>query len=297
MLTSNFKLMAAGLLAVLASTTLYAQSTPIKVERYDDADDYLPSAERKNTTGQRLFLRQQDGEELFKALSPRNVTIDVVSKIPSDADMGVVLLVGGTSVLSIVNDKLDRSFSFQTRTRDMWWPHKIATFVVDAPSDRLGKDGIQDAAWRAGTQHEQDLRAVLQAIGERFKNPLVIHGHSNGAVSAAAVARIGPPQVKAIVYSSASHFRRNTNLIYEVEHSVPLVFVQHRKDVCNGSPTSEFETLQRLIKAQAKQTIWMEGGATPFSGPCGPYAQHSFIGIEKQTIEQTATALRAIVKP
>jgi len=90
-----------------------ANADPIQVPRYDDADDFLPAMEQKNSNGIRLFLKQQPGEELFKVLTPRNVTVDVISQIPSSAEFGVVFLLGGTSVLSIQNEKLDRSFSFQ----------------------------------------------------------------------------------------------------------------------------------------------------------------------------------------
>ena len=209
---ASLKTLALCALVLLGFT---ANAEPIQVPRYDDADDFLPSMEQKNSNSIRLFLNQQPGEELFKVLTPRNVTIDIISQIPAAAEFGVVFLLGGTSVLSIQNGKLDRSFSFQPRSRDYWWEHKVATFVVDAPSDKLDKAGIADARWRAGQDHQSDLKAVLDAISSRFTGPIVVHGHSNGALSVANAAMLNHSSVKAYVYSSGSHYKRPTTIIYD----------------------------------------------------------------------------------
>jgi hypothetical protein len=89
---------------------------PIQVPRYDDADEFLPTAQARNREGIRLVLPQQPGEILFKVLTPRNVTVDVVARYATSDVAAVILLPGGTGVLSIVNDRLDRSFNFQSRS-------------------------------------------------------------------------------------------------------------------------------------------------------------------------------------
>lgn len=282
------------LLSVFVAISAVAQ--PVKVDRYDDADEYLPTAEKRNKNNIRLFLRQQDSEQIFKVLTPRNVTVDVVAHVPADAEHGVVFLLGGTSVLSIANDKLDRSFSFQPRSRDYWWKHKFATFLVDAPSDRLGKDGIQDTVWRAGKDHATDLRAVIDAIGEKFKGPLVIHGHSNGATSLANVAKQNLPNVKGFVYSSAAHKQRGAELIYEVDHNAPVLFVHHKNDTCRVSPFSSLPELQEKVRANEKKMLIVEGGIESMSGACGPFAPHSFVGQEASTIDDIVAQLRLLIK-
>ena len=77
-------------LLMTSSIAIFAQ--PVKSARYDDADDYLPKAEQRNKNNIRLFLRQQDGEELIKVISPRNVTVDLIAKIPADAEYAVIFL-------------------------------------------------------------------------------------------------------------------------------------------------------------------------------------------------------------
>lgn len=272
-----------------------ALAQPIQVPRYDDADEYLPSAQKRNKENARLFLQQQPGEELFKVASPRNVLVDVVANAPKDADFGVVILLGGSGVLSIVNERLDRSFSFQPRTRDYWWANKMATFIVDAPSDRLGKDGISDVSWRAGPEHRTDLKAVLDEVSKRFAGPLVVFGHSNGAHSLGNLAGLSIPNVKAYLFSSPAHFKAGSAALNQVQYKLPTLVFAHRKDACGSAPAREVEGFFAGLKADQKKLIWMEGGFDPISGACGPFAPHSYFGIEKQTIDAMASEIRKVV--
>jgi hypothetical protein len=275
---------------------LALSAQPIQVPRYDDADEYLPQAERRNKSGIRLFLRQQEGEELVRVASPRNVTVDVIARMPPDAEMGVVFFLGGTSVLSIVNERLDRSFSFQPRSRDAWWQQRFATFLVDAPSDRLGKAGIEDAVWRTGTDHARDLQAVLDEIARRFKGRLVLHGHSNGAVSLSTAAQLHHPQVRAYMMSGAAHQQPGGERIQQVEYTAPVLLVQHRNDTCRVSSHAAFEAWQSRIRAPLKKVLLVEGGIEAMSGPCGPFAAHSFVGQEATTIQDAIGLLKSMIR-
>lgn len=276
------------ILTTLLAISLQTFAQPIKVNRFDDADEFLPKAEQRNKNNIRLFLRQQDEESLFKVYSPRNVTVDVISNIPETAEYGVIFLLGGTSVLSIVNERLDRSFSFQPRSRDYWWKNKFATFLVDAPSDRLDKNGIGDTIWRTGKDHQADLNAVILEIEKRFKKPLVIHGHSNGAISNANIAQLKNPSVKAFIYSGAAFLARGADTLSRVEHSVPVLIIHHRVDKCSVSPSNGVTNFVERINAPLKFTLWVEGGVDAMSGDCGPFAPHSFIGREEATINLAA---------
>jgi len=291
-----FRPIALALAATLLMCSVTFAAEPIQVPRYDDADDYLPPAEKRNKDNIRLLLKQQDGEEIFKVTSPRNVLIDVVAKVPQDANAAVVMLLGGNGVLSIVNNKLDRSFSFQPRSRDYWWAQKFATFVVDAPSDRLGREGIQDAKWRSGAEHRADLQAVLDEIGRRFSGPIVIFGHSNGAISLGNVASLSNPKVKAYVFTSPAHFKPNTEILREVEYKAPVLLFEHTKDACPESRSKDTQPFFNALKAQAKELFWVDGGNTPISGPCGPFAFHSYFGIEKATVDRMTTEIRSAIK-
>lgn len=289
------RLLACAFIGLFGTAAQAQTSEPIKMDRYDDADDYLPGLERKNSKGIRLFLRQQANEQLVKVITPRNVTIDIIEHMPDDAELGVVFLLGGTSVLSIQNERLDRSFSFQPRSRDYWWEHKVATFLIDAPSDRLGKEGIGDAKWRAGPAHQADLKAVLDHISQRFGKPLVVHGHSNGALSIANMAGLNHPSVSAYVYSSASHYNRPTTIVYDTMHTAPVLFVQHKNDTCKVSATSVVEQLIQRVKAPRKETLLVEGGIEAMSDTCGGFAPHSFVGMEAEVIRQQIPRIKQMI--
>lgn len=170
-------------------TVAFAQGKAlITVPRYDDADEFLPAAERRNVEGVKLVLKQQLGEETFTAVSERSVSIKIVSKIPDGAKAGVVLFVGGSSVLSMGNDgKLDRSFSFTSRSREFYWPLGYATFLVDAPSDHLDREGLTPQ-FRNTPEFAKDIQAVIALISTKFNKPLYAVGHSNGAAAVAALA-------------------------------------------------------------------------------------------------------------
>jgi hypothetical protein len=288
-----------ALAVLVGGAAIEAHAQPVRVDRYDDADEFLPQAERRNRDSVRLFLRQQESEEVFEVITPRNVAVSVVARVPKDlkdARFAVVMLLGGTSVLSISNGRLDRSFSFQTRSRDHWWPHGAATFVVDAPSDRLDRAGIQDPFWRAGIEHRADLGAVLDAIRLRFPGPLVIHGHSQGAVSAANLASLAPAGVVAYVYSGAAHDQNGAEVLVTTEHGAPVIVVQHRDDSCVVSRTRRLSLFTDRLRATDRKILLFEGGSGAISGACGPFSPHSFFGIEKQVIDSVAAQVGSLLK-
>jgi len=49
---------------------------------------------------------------------------------------------------------------------------------------------------------------------------------------------------------------------------------------------SEFDRLVDKVKAPKKMVLMGEGGVTPMSGACGPFAPHSFVGMEQAIIDQ-----------
>jgi predicted esterase len=269
------------------------QSTPTVVQRYDDADEFLPQAERRNSDGVRLYLRQQSGEETFDVLTPRNVLVKIVGRIPEGARKGVLLFTGGSGVLSIGGDnKLDRSFAFLNRTRDTWWDLGFATFVVDAPSDKLDKSGI-DSRFRAGSDYAKDLVAVIDAVKKRFSEPLFAVGISNGAISVANAASRATGALSGYVLISPAHYRNSGGeLIAGAQYDKPVWIVASHNDECSVSPSREYEALARNISAPSVDFQWIDGGKRPISGPCGPFSAHSLFGIEGEAIRAIAARMK-----
>jgi hypothetical protein len=280
--------------SALFGFAVHAQDPVVKsVPRYDDADEYLPQAVKRNREGARLFLRQIPEEVTLTATSDRNVSIKIIARIPDDAKIGVILLVGGTSVLSIgPDDKLDRSFNYTSRSRDFWWSQGIATFLVDAPSDHLDKDGVSPK-FRATADFSTDMRAVIKLIAGKFDKPLHAIGHSNGAIAIAAVASLNEPAISSYVLVSPAYMALGGGeKITQVKYGKPVLIVEHRQDTCTASPASSVDRLAKSISAPEVNVVWLEGGMVPISGPCGPFSYHSFFGTEQLAVEATARRLR-----
>ena len=283
-----------SMVVLLGWQTAHAQEKNIiTVPRYDDADEFLPPAERRNNEGVRLVLAQQPGEETLTAISDRNVSIKIISMTPANVRGGVILFTGGNGVLSIDSgNRLDRSFSFLTRSRDNWWKNGLATFVVDAPSDKLDRNGMS-AAFRATTDFRSDLIAVLSVIKKTFDRPLFAVGISNGATAVANIASIRDESVAMyVLISPATTNNPGSELVSRVAYSRPVLIVGSKRDECRYSPPSTFDTLRDRISAPSTDLIWIEDGKAPIGGPCGPFGQHSYFGAESAAIAAIASRLK-----
>jgi predicted esterase len=276
------------LLASLAiNSSLHGQTI---VKRYDDADDFLPQAQAKNTENLRLFLKQQDGENSFDVLTKRNVLVKIIYKIPDNAKNGVILLAGGTGVLSVSNNgKLDRSFNFISRSRDNWWKSGVATFLVDAPSDKLNKDGMSPI-FRNSKAHQEDLLEVINEIKIKFKLKLAAAGFSDGGVSLGNLASANPSQIEKYFMVSAA-FNHETSGKMNLKFSAPLVMIINDDDICKYSPADKAQYIFNSIQSPSNEIIKIKGGSKPISGDCGPFSKHSYFGIETKTISSISSKL------
>jgi hypothetical protein len=280
------------LLLAVSSWSVLAQSQTLKtVPRYDDADEYLPAAEKKNADGVRLYLKQQPGEETLTAISDRNVSIKVVARVPEGAKAGVILFPGGSAQLSMTGeDRLDRSFSFTSRSREYYWPLGIATFLVDAPSDHVDKIGLT-TAFRATTEFATDIRAVVAMVAKKFNGPLHLVGHSNGAISVANAANI--PDLPVVSYTLVGPVYRDSDgsrLVTDTKYKKPVQIVEHRDDTCKVTHASGIDGLAKAISAPSVKVAWIEGGKNILSGPCGPFSRHSFMGAEEVAVKAIAAS-------
>ncbi len=274
----------------LALVPLLGQSqTLISVPRYDDADEYLPAAERKNGDDVRLYLRQQAGEETWTAISERRVSIKIIAHIPDGAKAGVIIFPGGSGQLSMTaDDRLDRSFSFSSRSRDHYWPLGLATFLIDAPSDHLDKAGMT-TAFRASPEFATDMRAIMATINKKFDKALHAVGHSNGSIAVASLAAM--PDLPVASYTLVGPNYVSTNTVAKTSYKKPVFIVASREDTCNYTNASGIDALAKSIDAPSVKISWVDGGKNILGGPCGPFSRHSFIGAEGIAVKAIAASL------
>jgi pimeloyl-ACP methyl ester carboxylesterase len=261
----------------------------ITVPRYDDADEYLPEAERKNVDGVRLFLKQQPGEETWTAISERRVSVKVIAHIPEAAKAGVIIFPGGTGQLSMTADgRLDRSFNFSGRSRSYYWPLGLATFLVDAPSDHLDKTGIT-AKFRASPEFANDIRAVINMISQKFDKPLHAVGHSNGAIAVATIAAMHNLPISSYTLMGPNY--GSTDTVANTNYTKPVFIVENTEDTCKLSSAAGIDALSKSINAPSMKVSWVDGGKNILGGPCGPFSRHSFVGVEDLAVQAVAASL------
>jgi predicted esterase len=275
-----------ALMSQLISVVFAQDKALITVPRYDDADEFLPSAEKRNTDRVKLVLKQQPGEETFTAISGRRVSIKIIAKMPDDSKAGVVLFVGGNSVLSMgADDKLERSFNFTSRSREYYWPHGFATFLVDAPSDHLDKEGLTPQ-FRNTPEFAEDIKAVIALISAKFKKPIYAVGHSNGAVATAALAAMPELPILSYTLVSPAHTQwPGMDLVAKAKYTKPVFIVENTRDECKYSSAGSIVGLAKSINSPSVVVSWVDGGKAPIGGPCGPFGFHSFFGAEQAAVE------------
>ncbi|WP_143541600.1 hypothetical protein [Rhodoferax fermentans] len=278
-----------GVLALTLLPVLTQAQSLITVPRYDDADEYLPEAEKKNVDGVRLFLKQQPGEETWTAISERRVSVKVIAHIPEAAKAGVIVFPGGSGQLSMTaDDRLDRSFNFSGRSRSYYWPLGLATFLVDAPSDHLDKTGMT-AKFRASPEFTTDMRAVISMIRQKFDKPLHAVGHSNGAIAVATVAAMQDLPISSYTLMGPNY--GSTDTVANTSYTKPVFIVENTEDTCKLSSASGIDALSKSINAPSMKVSWINGGKNILGGPCGPFSRHSFIGVEDLAIQAVAASL------
>ena len=203
----------------------------------------------------------------------------------------LVLLPGGEGGIGLKDGAL-RSTNFLVRERDRFAAAGFDVAIVGKPSDR---DDL-DLAFRAGPEHVEDLRRVVEELRTRYRKPVWLVGTSRGTVSAAAAAIALGDAIAGVVLTSSI---TAPNVAQAVENlplakiRVPVLVVHHRKDACRDTPAREAARIvDGLTQAPAKKLLLMDGGSGARGGYCQPLHWHGFIGMEQETVDAIADFIR-----
>ena len=179
------------------------------------------------------------------------------------------------------------SVNFLVRSRDQFVARGIATAVMDAPSDL--QSGMDDA-FRSGSKHKDDVRAVVTDLNRRFPAvPVFLVGTSRGTVSAAYAASALGSDVAGTALTASVFLASGRRAIYGgaglsafdfSSIKSPLLLVHHRHDGCNLTPYHEARRLSERFPL-----ISVSGGKPAVSGPCDALSEHGFLGREAETVE------------
>lgn len=196
-----------------------------------------------------------------------------------------VLFPGGKGRVGLPGDisqlRARLSGNFLVRTREMFRDGEISVALVDVPSDH--PRGMDDG-FRTGSQHVEDIAAVVKDLRGRFPAAKVfLVGTSRGTLSAAHVGRALGGAVDGVVLTSTVLWsgRRGMSLSDFDFGAIraPLLFVHHAEDGCRVCPYSAAESL-----GGAYPLITVRGGKPAEAGACQGLSAHGYFGKEAETV-------------
>jgi len=247
-----------------------------------------------------LFLGTPVRAEFVPVPSRPGVTVPIAIEPPTgQAVAWALLFVGGNGVL-----KLDTagaptaplSVLYLVRRRDVLKSAGIGVVLVDVPSDQ--RSGI-NPRFRRSEQHMADVAAVTTMVRQRFRRPVWIIGHSNGGITAAAVARSlsGAARPDGLILASPTVIksRRNPDQPFPpFPYTGAALVAAHQADGCTYSPPSDAAVVsQAFSKARPNALRMFSGGAAGRGDPCLPLSLHSFYGMEREVLSAFAAFIRS----
>lgn len=223
----------------------------------------------------------------------------------------LVLLVGGAGNPNLDDKGCPRALKGNSLVRSL--PHfhaaGFATALVDAPSDRQGKEGL--GGFRVEAEHARDIGKVVADVRARSGGPVWLVGTSRGAISAAnAASRLaGEAAPDGVVLTSAVMVGDPGARLPWVAHSVfnaelaairqPTLLVGHAEDTCIRSPAGVMARVASLVGASRKQVVTVTGGpgGAGLSGieACEGRSPHGYLGQEAEVAAGIARFVRGAV--
>lgn len=189
----------------------------------------------------------------------------------------LVLLAGGDGLIDLVvtPHKTVRASGYEDTRKAM------AEAIGAAATVDLGE--AIDIEARSQAPHLQKLLGVLNDLRSRYKNaPLYVYGISNGAISAAHLARHAEARLAGVVLASASSYAVNRELLGEIKS--PVLIVHHKRDSC---------TEWRYISDAAKwhTTLLVDDVSLPRpmgARACGRGTAHQFGERRREVLDKIA---------
>lgn len=205
----------------------------------------------------------------------------------------LLLLTGGSGNIGLV-DGSPRSKNFLVRSREFFAQTGFNVFIMGRPSDT--KD--LHPAFRASTEHAQDLAAVVRHLRQAYGKPVWLVGTSRGTISAANGAIALDDQIAGMILtSSITSFKIPGAPARQALESVrvPTLVVHHAQDGCRACSPSEVSwIMDRLTQAPVKKLMIVDGGEGAAGDPCEALHYHGYIGMEEETV---AAIIRWIRQP
>lgn len=208
---------------------------------------------------------------------------------------GIVLFPGYPSIMKLREEggqpRFELGGNFLIRSRRHWLDEETLVIAVDAPSDQWTSFSQQ---FRQDPRYGADVAALLAEAGRRYAlADWTLVGTSEGTVSAVHAARMNPGLARRLILSSSLFLSSgNGPGLSGVEWAgvaVPLLWVHHADDGCRFTP---YRSAREFAETTRSPLLTVRGGGPARGSPCEAYAEHGFVGIERETV----LAMRSWVK-
>ncbi len=247
-----------------------------------------------------VFLAAPVRAELVQVPSRPGVTVPIAIEPPTgQAVAWALLFVGGNGTLKLDTTGAPTaplSVLYIVTRRDVLKSAGIGVVLVDVPSDQ--RSGI-NPRFRRSEQHMADVAAVTTMIRQRFRRPVWLIGHSNGGITAAAVARAlsGAARPDGLILASPTVMasRRDTSQPFPpFPYTGAALVAAHQGDSCRYSPPSDAALVsQAFSQARPNALRMFSGGSAGRGDPCLPLSLHSFHGMEREVMSAFAGFIRS----
>jgi len=241
-----------------------------------------------------------------------NVTQSFMLLRPEYPVASVILFCGGDGDIQFSSATLGKkSRNFLVRTRNTFLKNDFIVAVIDAPSDKSQKSGLnayntkKGHTFRGSKKHATDIEAVANYLKSVEDVPVWLVGTSSGTVSATnGVIRIenaidglvlASPITKTDESWPIHNNRPNGILDMELQKiDVPTLIVSHKNDQCEYTPPKDAKKITKKIKLPSHivEVVYFDGGSTPRSKPCQAMSKHGFIGIEDDVVTTISKFIR-----
>ena len=203
----------------------------------------------------------------------------------------LILLTGGDGGLEINAKRggAPASNNFLIRSRDAFADAGFNVLAMGKPSDRAALD----PEFRAGSEHLEDLRAMVDFARKEFGKPVWLVGTSRGTISAAnAAINLPAGSLSGIVLTSSITNGDKSVPLPSMDLpriALPVLVMHHRQDECRISqPDRAARIAERLKGATVKKLLMVEGGAGARGNPCEAMHWHGYVGMEGEAVKLIA---------
>ncbi len=213
---------------------------------------------------------------------------------------GVALFPGHPGIMKLREEDGQPRYAMQgnflVRSRRHWLDEETLVVVVDAPSDQWVRFFQQ---WRETPRYGADVAALVKEVARRYGvDDWTFVGTSEGSISAFHAARMNPGLARrAILTSSVWGPADNGPGLYYVnwaDLSARLLWVHHERDPCR---LTSYRDAQRYAEKTHSPLVTVRGGGPDRGDPCGAFAAHGYVGVERETVLAMRSWVKTAVVP